>query len=94
MQPAVVNGIQKFVPWQTGVWAYVSPLRGTEMATALAPPNLEAYEVRIRYRPGVRAKMRLVYTVAGETQTLEISGVNDVDSRHIELQLTCAQAVN
>jgi head-tail adaptor len=92
-RPVKTGGVQKWQPWKT-VWAFVDPTGGVEMARQLEPPYTNAYEVQMRYIAGVRVRDRLTFTTADGLQTLEIQSTNDVNLRHIQLELLCKQATN
>jgi SPP1 family predicted phage head-tail adaptor len=71
------------------VWAAVEPLEGRELFAA-QQINAEAIVmVRIRYRPGVRPKMRVLYG----SRLLGIISVIDPGERHEELRLLCSEVV-
>lgn len=81
-----VNG--KWVAFAKGVRADVKPGAGAETAVQLGPTNTLTSEVRIRYRPGVLAKMRVLL----RGRSLEIISVVNVDEDDRELVLTCREA--
>ncbi len=85
----VTGGVKKFYTLAT-VWASVDPLRGTELARELQPQNVVYHDIRIRYRDGIRPRMR----VLTGTRTLNIESVYDVESRHKELQILATEVVS
>ena len=92
-QPVTVNGKQNWQAWKQ-VWAFIDPSGGVELARQLEPPYENTYQVQMRYIPGVRVRDRLVFTAEGQEQTLEIQSTNDVNLRHIQLQLVCKQVTS
>lgn len=74
------------VRWQP--WAKVLTLAGRKIEQARAVVALATHEVTIRYRPGVTPHMQ-VFLAGG--RTLNIEHVNDVESAHVALILTCVE---
>jgi len=73
------------------VWAAFEPLRGREYFAAAAVNAEGTIRVRIRYRSGLMADMRIKY---GD-RILDIkSPPIDPDEKHVELHLMCAEASN
>jgi SPP1 family predicted phage head-tail adaptor len=75
------------------VWAAVEPLSTNRLTTFFAAAAVNAENtiiVRIRYRPGVTADMRVKYG----NRIFDIDHLIDVDERHRELQLVCREVVN
>lgn len=77
--------------WQdvATVWATVEPLRGSERYRAQQVQSELTHKVTMRYRPGVKPQMRLLY---GD-RVLEIEAVIDVEERHRWLELLCSEVV-
>lgn len=75
--------------WATAatVWASIEPLRGREFFAADAVQSKVAVRIRIRYRAGITAAMRVLH---GST-VYPIEAVVDPENRHVELQLMCSQ---
>lgn len=71
------------------VWAAVEPLRGREYFEAHQVQAEVTTRIRIRYRPGVRPDMRVVYN----GRIFNIQSVIDPEERHRELQLMCREVV-
>jgi SPP1 family predicted phage head-tail adaptor len=71
------------------VWASIEPLQGREMWAQMQVQSEITARIRIRYRPGVVASMRVVYG----TRIFTISSVIDANERHAELQLMCSEGV-
>ena len=68
------------------VWASVEPLRGQEYFAAQSlQVSQTTVRIRIRYRPGVDAAMRVLY--GGKTYVVD--SVIEPLMRHGELQLMC-----
>jgi len=77
--------------WQdfTTVWAAIEPLRGREYFDAQQINAEVTSRIRIRYRPGIKPKMRVVY---GE-RIFDIQSVIDVEERHKEIHLMCKEVI-
>lgn len=77
--------------WQdvATVWASVEPLRGTEYWAAAQVQAERTVRIRIRYRPGIRPDMRVLY--AG--RVFNIQSIIDPEERHRELQLMCKEVL-
>lgn len=75
--------------WQdvATVWAAVEPLRGREFWEAAAQQSEVTIRVRIRYRAGITAAMRVKF---GD-RLLEIVHSINVDERNRELHLMCRE---
>lgn len=69
--------------------AAVEPLQGRELFAAQQVQSEVTIRVRIRYRAGIKAAMRVLYGV----RVLDIQSVIDPREKHAELQLLCAQGV-
>jgi len=80
------------VTWQdvATVWAAVEPLRGDERYRAQQVRAQLSHRVTIRYRPGVRPGMRVVYG----GRLLAITAVIDPEERHERLELLCEEEVS
>lgn len=91
-QPSTVNGISKWADVAT-VWAEISPVTGNEVARSLGPTNVVMSTVTIRYRDGIKPRMRLLYKVFDAsgallyTRILEIVSVITPDEQQISLEL-------
>ncbi|WP_283149736.1 phage head closure protein [Silvimonas soli] len=85
---------QPLLVWEnvtpTPVWASVEPLRGREFIAAQQQQAELTTRIRMRYRPGITAAMRVLH---GET-IYNIVAPIDVEMRHVELQLMCNSGVN
>ena len=66
-------------------WAAVEPLAGREYIAAMAEQSEVTARIRLRYRPGVRADMRVKHG----TDTYGIESVIHIKSAARELQLMC-----
>jgi SPP1 family predicted phage head-tail adaptor len=69
------------------VWAAVEPLRGREFLLAQNTNTELTVRVRIRYFRGVTPGMRVVYG----SRIFDIQSAIDVDERHQEMHLMCAE---
>jgi len=71
------------------VWGAVEPLAGTEAFQQVGDQVLAvAYvKVRLRYRGGITAKMRLVFNF----RILDIEHVANLDTRNWEINLLCRE---
>lgn len=78
--------------WSTvaTVYASVEPLNGRELFAAQEHHAETTTRIRIRYRSGVTAKMRVSH---GGT-LYNILSVIDPEKRHKEMQLMCSDGVN
>lgn len=69
------------------VWAAVEPIQGREYILLQNTQSELTARIRIRYRPGIKPAMRVVY---GQ-RVFDIQSVIDPEERHIELQLMCKE---
>jgi SPP1 family predicted phage head-tail adaptor len=74
----------------SNVWAVVEPLSGRELFAAQQFASEVTTRIRIRYRSGITAAMRVVF----ESRNYNVRYVMDPDERHKELHLLCTQGVN
>ena len=72
------------------IWASVEPLSGRELFAAQEFHNEVTTRIRIRYRDGVTAKMRVVF----ESVNYNILVIIDPELRHRELQLLCSSGLS
>jgi len=72
------------------VWAAVEPLQGRALEAAQMIQSEVTGRIRIRYRAGVTAAMRVSF----DGRLYDIKAVVDPDERHRELVLYTAQGVN
>ena len=79
-------------PWADLVttWAAIEPLRGKEFMESQAVNSAVAVRIRIRYRDGITAAMRVKHG----TTIYSIEAVIDPEMRNRELQLMCSQGAN
>lgn len=77
--------------WQdvATVWAAVEPIQGREYILLQNTQSELTTRVRIRYRPGIKPAMRVVYG----TRIFDIQAVIDFEERHVELQLMCKEVI-
>jgi SPP1 family predicted phage head-tail adaptor len=71
------------------VWANVSPIVGREYFAAETVNSEVSHKVRMRYRPNVKAEMRIKYG----NRILSILTVIDYKEMHVELQLMCKELI-
>ena len=85
----VGSGTGGRVDWKTvaPAWADIRPLRSTDRADDGHFQTVRLARVSIRYRPGIKSKMRVVIGA----RVLEIVSVIDVDERHRQLALRCEE---
>lgn len=67
------------------IWAAVEPLAGREYLQAMASHSEATVKIRIRYRPDVTARDRIILRGVQH----DIESVIDIDDGHEELQLMC-----
>jgi SPP1 family predicted phage head-tail adaptor len=72
-------------------WAEIAPAAGREMAQAGAVEGEITHVITIRYRPGVHAKMRAVYSAGGTTRVYDILAVIEPETAHAALELLCSE---
>jgi SPP1 family predicted phage head-tail adaptor len=72
------------------VWASIEDLTGREFQAAQATQNGTSTRIRIRYREGIEAQMRVVQGA----HVYDIQAVLDRDGRKTELQLMCRRGVS
>lgn len=71
------------------VWASVEPISGREYWASAQVQSEVTHRIRIRYRPGIKPTMRVLY----QGREFEIESVIDYQARHEFLQLMCKEAV-
>ena len=79
--------------WQdiATVWASVEPIQGREYIQLQNTQSELTTRIRIRYRPGIKAAMRVLYN----DRIFEIVGPPiDPEERHLELQLMCKEVIS
>jgi SPP1 family predicted phage head-tail adaptor len=81
--------IESWLPFAT-VHAAVEPIKGREYFQAAAVGAENTVRIRIRYRSGVTAAMRLLYG----TRIFNIRSVIDDNERHWEIHLMCEEVVS
>ena len=67
------------------VWASVKPVSAHEAIRAAQPGQETGYIVKMRYTAEATADRRLTW----EGRALYITGVKDIDGRHVELEILC-----
>jgi SPP1 family predicted phage head-tail adaptor len=73
-------------------WARVNPLSGTELFRARQLDATLSHEVWMRWRAGIRPKMRVKFiSPEGTTHYFDIESVIDPDYRNVRLQLLCKE---
>jgi SPP1 family predicted phage head-tail adaptor len=83
-----------FVDYLGPIWASVEPLTARELWAAAQVQSEATVRIRIRYRPGITAKMRVKWQrIPGSPNVYdwyEIEGPPiDIEGRHHELHLMC-----
>lgn len=90
-QPVTTNGVTRWVNLMTGVPAEIVPQSGAEIVRGQgAAPNVLQSLINIRYRAGIRPKMRVLY----KARVLEIVSVINVDEDGQILTLVVKEAVS
>lgn len=72
------------------IWATVEPLSGRELFAAQEHLAEVSTRVRLRYRDGITAQMRVVF----EGRYYNVGAVIDRELRHRELELLCTEGAN
>jgi len=72
------------------IWAAVEPLQGRELFAAQAVNSEITHRVRIRYRAGVNARMRVLY---GARELYLKAPPIDPLEKHRELHLMCSEGL-
>lgn len=77
--------------WSTvaTVFAEIIPLAGTERIDGSEVHANATHRLNIRFRPSMSTSMRIMYG----SRTLQIISIRDIDERHHELELMCAEEV-
>lgn len=73
----------------SSIWASIEPLKGRELFAAQEHHSEVEVRIRIRYRAGITAAMRVVHGGL----YYAIAAVLDPELRHRELELLCKQGV-
>lgn len=73
-----------------GCWAAVEPLRGRELLAAQQFSSEVTGQVRIRYRAGITAGMRVLWG----TRVYDILAPIDAQERHVELTLLVKEGIS
>jgi SPP1 family predicted phage head-tail adaptor len=71
-------------------WASVEPLSGRELFAAQEHHSEITTRIRVRYRAGITAKMRVVFGQG----IYNIHAILNREMRNIELELLCSQGMN
>lgn len=80
----------KWVDVVQGIPASIEPLNGRELFTAQQVHSEVTVRIRMRYRPGIEAKMRAVY----QGVVYSIQYAINPELLNSELQLMCSVGVN
>lgn len=70
-------------------WAGIEPLTGRELLAAQAVNTENTHQVKLRYRTGITAAMRVVY----QGRLFNILSVIDPDTAHVALHLLCSEGL-
>ena len=74
----------------SGIPAHIRPMTVNERMLAGQTASRSTHIIRIRYRSGVTAAMRLVDEESG-TRVFEILGIRDLEERHREMLIDCIE---
>lgn len=79
--------------WVTflSAWASIDPLSGRELFAAMQIQSTASHKIKMRYRPGITAKHRIVF---GTRIFNIIAPPMDIEERHIEIHLMCEEVFN
>lgn len=72
------------------LWASVEPTGGKERDVGGAIRAESMFTITTRYYKGIVPKMRVMF----DGNPYDVLNINDTDSRHRELVMTCAQGLN
>lgn len=86
--------ITSFVDWLVDIWASVEPLTASEQWRAVQIESEATTRIRLRYRPGITAKMRVKWKrIAGSPDVYDFYDIEgppiDIEGKHHELHLMC-----
>lgn len=83
---------EKDASWTTylTVWASVEPLSGRELFAAQQVTSDVNVRIRMRYRDGVTAKMRVSFN----SKIYDIVAVINREERNVELELLCTEGAS
>lgn len=84
---ANANGTRGWQDLFSNVWAECLTLTASEAVHQLGPMNVQATQLNIRYRPGIKAQMRVIL----RGRVLEIVSVINEQENDTELQLMCRE---
>lgn len=71
------------------VWAAVEPLSGREYFDSQQRQAAVSTRITLRYQPGITPHMRVLFGA----RVYEIDSVIDIEERHREMQLMCAEQI-
>ncbi len=74
-------------------WAQVRPLSSRELLAAESLQSEIAYEVTIRYEPGLTGEMRVRWHAADGERLLAVSGPPRPDPKSRQLVLMCSEGL-
>ena len=81
---------QEWVAFLSGIWAAIEPLSGREYYAAQQAIAEISHMVRIRYKAGIKPKMRVKL---GDARYFNIVSVIDIKEAHRELHLMCTEVI-
>lgn len=83
------GGGGKKITWQpfATVWASITPSTGREVYQSDQVRAELWYDIKIRYRAGVKSSMRVNYN----GRLFNIRNVRDIEERHFEMMLKCEE---
>jgi SPP1 family predicted phage head-tail adaptor len=73
--------------------AAIWPMRGTERIEAMKLDNELTHKIRVRYRPGITAKMRIKFRRKSVTRYFNIRSILNPDERNIYLEIMATEEV-
>jgi len=71
------------------VWAAITDLSGKEYFQAASVQSEVTSRIRIRYRPGMSPRMRVLYG----SRVFAILSIIDKEERHREIELMCREVI-
>lgn len=74
-------------------WAQIRPVSANERFFAGKLESNVTHRVKMRYRPGVKTRMRVNYTVGETTRYFQIHGAPNVDERNEFMMIYCEEGV-
>lgn len=84
------------VQWTTvaPVWFSTNPIRGDQRVAGESIQNAQLHAIKMRYRAGVDATMRIRMGRAAPYRIFDFVSVNDVEGKHKEWQIEALEGVS